>query len=279
MKAALLQMDIRLYDREANKRKVEAMMAQAISKNPDIDLFVLPELWTFPFLFQKDEASIAEQLAEYGEEHGGETMRFLSGLAARYGVWIAAGSLPLKQPDGTYGNTAVIFNRKGEVTADYSKVHLCDWCGETRAFAKGNKITVADTEIGRLAPIICYDIRFPELARAAALQGANLLVVASDFGHDPKNPKVDIWRTLLKARAIENMMFVVACDRCGTGPESSYFGHSVMIDPYGRIIAEGDEEEEIIVGEIDYALVEEARGKIPVWQDRRPEVYEKGFRV
>ena len=97
--------------------------------------------------------------------------------------------------------------------------------------------------------------------------------MASDFGHDPKEPKVDIWRTLLKARAIENMIFVAACDRCGTGPESSYFGHSMIIDPYGRVIAEGGEEEEVVIGEIDYRLVEEARRKIPVWQDRRPEVY------
>ena len=277
MKVALLQMDIKLYDREANKKKVESMMKQAISETPDIDLFVLPELWTFPFLMRGDAIPIAEQLVEYGEEYGGETMQFLSRLAFGYNVWIVAGSLPLKQEDGTYANTTIIFNRKGEIVDTYNKVHLCDWCGETLVFEKGSKLTVVDTEIGNLAPIICYDIRFPELARAATLKGANLLVVSADFGHDPQNPKVDIWRTLLKARAIENMIFVVACDRCGVGPESCYFGHSIIIDPYGRVIAEGNEEEGIIVGEIDYALVEEARGKIPVLQDRNPEVYAKGL--
>lgn len=273
MKIALLQMNIQLYDREANKHKVRSMLEQAMGKAPELDLVILPELWTFPFLFKEDKESMTRQLAEYGEEYEGETLQFVSEMAATHNVWIVAGSLPLKNPDGTFGNTTVIFDRRGKIMEKYSKVHLCEWCGETNAFEKGNEITVADTEIGRIAPIICYDIRFPELARTAALKGAELLVVASDFGHDPKEPKVDIWRTLLKARAIENMMFVAACDRCGTGPESSYFGHSMIIDPYGRVIAEGGEEEEVVIGEIDCRLVEEARRKIPVWQDRRPEVY------
>lgn len=275
MKTALLQMDIKLYDKEANKMKAANMIKETMEKNPDVDLFVLPELWTFPFLFKErgKGPKIEEQLAEYGETLTGETAKFVSELAARYKVWIAAGSLPVRHEDGAYRNTCVIFDREGKIVGDYSKVHLCGWCEETGAFANGGGIKVFPTEIGILSPIICYDIRFPELARSAALKGADLLVVAADFGHKKENPKIDIWRTLLKARAIENMMFVAACDRCGTGPENEYFGHSMIVDPFGRVIAEGQEGECVVVGEIDYNLAEEARSAIPVLKDRRPEAY------
>lgn len=282
MKTALLQMDILMNDREGNKKKVAEMMEQAVLENPDIDLFVLPELWTYPFIFggkwneekaESRKALLEKQLAEYGENEGSSTLLYLSGLAKKYKVFLVAGSLPFLQEDGNYKNTTLVFDREGRMAGSYDKVHLCTWCGEDRAFQNGERVTVLKTEIGNLAPIICYDIRFPELARRAALNGANLLVVTSDFGHNPENPKTDIWRTLLKARAIENMMFVVACDRCGTGPESSYFGHSMIIDPFGHVLAEGDDKEGIIVGDIAYELVEEARGAIDVFGDRQPEVY------
>ena len=117
--------------------------------------------------------------------------------------------------------------------------------------------------------MICYDIRFCELSRTYALKKADVLVVTSNF----PNPRVNHWRTLLMARAIENQMFVVACNRVGPSPMGTYCGHSIMIDPWGDIIAEGGDEEEIVTGSLDYPKTREVRDLIHMFRDRQPELY------
>jgi omega-amidase len=117
--------------------------------------------------------------------------------------------------------------------------------------------------------MICYDIRFPELARTLALDGAKILFVPAEWPH----PRLHHWRTLLMARAIENQMFVVSCNRVGTSGSTHFFGHSLIIDPWGEIIAEGAEHEEIITAALDLTEVDKVRGRIPVFEDRRPELY------
>ena len=117
--------------------------------------------------------------------------------------------------------------------------------------------------------MICYDIRFCELARTYALKKADVLVVTSDF----PNPRVNHWRTLLTARAIENQMFVVACNRVGPSPMGTYCGHSLIIDPWGDIIAEGGDGEEIVTGSIDYTKTREVRDLIHMFRDRQPTLY------
>jgi predicted amidohydrolase len=118
--------------------------------------------------------------------------------------------------------------------------------------------------------MICYDIRFPELARRLALGGAKLLLVPAEW----PNPRLHHWRTLLTARAIENQMYVVACNRTGVSGSTSFFGHSMVIDPWGEIVAEADEQETILQATIDLALVDEVRTRIPVFEDRRPALYQ-----
>ena len=119
------------------------------------------------------------------------------------------------------------------------------------------------------ATIICYDIRFPELARKLALNGAQLLFVPAEWPH----PRLHHWRTLLTARAIENQMYVIACNRVGRSGETSFFGHSMIINPWGEIVTEADENEQIVTAEIDLELVAKVRSTIPVFEDRRPDVY------
>jgi omega-amidase len=120
---------------------------------------------------------------------------------------------------------------------------------------------------------ICYDIRFPEQARTLSLLGAKILFVAAEWPH----PRLHHWRTLLMARAIENQMYVVACNRVGNTAIDSFFGHSMIIDPWGEIIAEGGEREEIVTARIDLTLVDHVRNRIPVFEDRRPELYGVGL--
>ena len=140
---------------------------------------------------------------------------------------------------------------------------------EEKHLQSGDKLgllNVSGTDAGMM---ICYDIRFPELARKLAINGAKMLFVPAQW----PNPRLHHWRTLLMARAIENQMFVIACNRCGTSGTSTFFGHSLIIDPWGEIIAEAGEEESIIRAEIDLALVDTIRSKIPVFEDRRPQLY------
>ena len=118
---------------------------------------------------------------------------------------------------------------------------------------------------------ICYDIRFPEMARSLALSGAKVLFVSAEWPH----PHLHHWRTLLMARAIENQMYVVACNTVGESGDTSFFGHSMIIDPWGEIVVEGGEGEEIVIGEVSISLVDEIRSRIPIFEDRRPEIYYK----
>ena len=166
-------------------------------------------------------------------------------------------------------NTTFLIDRDGEIVGDYSKMHLYSDMDEDAQLVHGSKSDVFDTELGRLGFMICYDIRFCELSRTYALKKADVLVVTSNF----PNPRVNHWRTLLMARAIENQMFVVACNRVGPSPMGTYCGHSIMIDPWGDIIAEGGDEEEIVTGSLDYPKTREVRDLIHMFRDRQPELY------
>ena len=140
---------------------------------------------------------------------------------------------------------------------------------EDAQLTHGDKHEVYDTEFGRVGMMVCYDIRFCELSRIYALKKADVLVVVSNF----PNPRVNHWRTLLMARAIENQMFVVACNRVGPSPMGTYCGHSIIIDPWGEVIAEGGDEQEIVTGSIDFGKTKEVRDLIHMFRDRQPQLY------
>ncbi|MDF2837557.1 MAG: Nitrilase/cyanide hydratase and apolipoprotein N-acyltransferase, partial [Paenibacillus sp.] len=199
---------------------------------------------------------------------GERTVALLSEFGKKHGVYIVGGSIAEKREDGVY-NTMLAFDRTGARIGDYSKIHLFRLMAEEKHLQAGDKpgrLTIQGAEAGMM---ICYDIRFPELARKLALDGAKLLFVPAEW----PNPRLHHWRTLLTARAIENQMYVIACNRMGQSGETSFFGHSMVIDPWGEIIAEAGEEECILFADIDLALVDEVRTRIPVFEDRRPSLY------
>jgi predicted amidohydrolase len=133
----------------------------------------------------------------------------------------------------------------------------------------GNKALLCDTSIGKMGVLICYDIRFPELARRLTLEGAEMLVVPAEWPH----PRLDHWRTILKARAIENQLFVMAANRCGKQGMVRFCGNSMIVNPLGEVISEAGEREEAITAEIDLSIVTKYRKDMPALKDRRPEVY------
>ncbi|WP_343223627.1 carbon-nitrogen family hydrolase [Paenibacillus oenotherae] len=261
LKLALVQMHVEAGNPDYNFEKLEERLEEAVSAGADKpDLIMLPEMWNTGYAL--------EQIQELADDAGARTKAMLSAFSRKHGIQLLAGSIAEGKPDGVY-NTSYVFDGNGEIGAEYSKIHLFRLMDEEKHLQAGDrlgKLNVAGSHAGMM---ICYDIRFPELARKLALDGAKLLFVPAQW----PNPRLHHWRTLLMARAIENQMFVIACNRCGTSGASSFFGHSIIIDPWGEIVAEAGEDEVIVRAEIDLSLVDAVRAKIPVFEDRRPSLY------
>jgi predicted amidohydrolase len=169
-------------------------------------------------------------------------------------------------------DSAVWIDNRGEIAAVYRKLHLYDALGfkESDKFVAGNELPPPiKTDTGQFGMMICYDLRFPELARILALQGADILVAPS--GWVQGEMKVEHWQTMVRARALENGAYVVAPDQVG----NIYIGHSMVVDPFGRIILDMDEREGLEVVDLDVATVREVRQKLPLLQNRRDDIYAK----
>lgn len=259
----MLQTDIYFADAEKNYENVDKIFREAMEENKDVDMVILPEDWASGF---SDE--MFREMEKHVEELNGPSVTFLQNLAKEFNVWVVAGSIATKHPDGMK-NTLFLINRDGQIVGDYSKMHLYSDMDEDVPFLNGTETNVYDTEFGKMGFLICYDIRFPELSRTYALKDADVLVVVSDF----PDPRLEHWRTLLRARAIENQMYVVACNRVGSSPMGTYFGHSLIIDPWGDIIVEGSNEQEIVVGSADFTQTQHVRDLIHVFRDRQPQSY------
>lgn len=257
---ALIQADIEIGNVQANMDNMLAMMEKAAAANHKPDVIVLPEMWNTGYAL--------DRIQELADPMGQETSSMLSEFARKHRIQVVGGSVAERIEDRIY-NSMYVFNRNGEQIAKYSKIHLFRLMDEEKFLQAGQQTVTFDLEEMKAGASICYDIRFPELSRTLALGGAQVLFVPAEWPH----PRLHHWRTLLIARAIENQMYVVACNRVGTSGETDFFGHSLIIDPWGEIIAEGDERETIVTGTLDCKLTDEVRGRIPVFEDRRPHLY------
>ncbi|WP_372630067.1 carbon-nitrogen family hydrolase [Cohnella sp.] len=261
LRIALVQMNIEAGNTEANFAKMERKLEEAAALDPKPDLIVLPEMWNTGYALT--------EIRNLADPDGERTKKLVSEFCRRHGVNVLAGSIAQLRGEGVT-NTIHAFDRTGVNIAEYSKIHLFQLMNEHLHLEAGGAAGSFELEGVQAAAMICYDIRFPELARKLALGGAKLLIVPAEWPH----PRLHHWRTLLQARAIENQMFVVSCNTVGESGGSSFFGHSMVIDPWGEVLAEAEERETILVADIDLALVDEVRGRIPVFADRRPELYE-----
>src|SRR5437868_11049226 len=180
---------------------------------------------------------------------------------------------------GKFYNTSVLINRDSEIVARYRKIHLFDVSlangekhFESDRIAPGNEVVTAEVDSITFGLTICYDLRFPELYRALALRGAQVILVPAGFTlHTGR----DHWEVLLRARAIENLCYVVAPAQVGKyPPDRQCFGRSMIIDPWGLVLAQVQDMPTVIMAEIDLAQIEHARAQIPCLGHRRPEVYE-----
>ena len=255
---SLGQMDVKLGNPAENWRTVQQMTAEASRRGSD--LVVFPELWSTGYDL--------ENAANYATRTDAGLFAQVAALAQEHQIAIL-GSCLSQLGEGQFGNTAVYFDKYGRSLGEYSKLHLFRLMQEEQFLTAGEKPTLVETEWGKAGLTICYDLRFPELFRQYALGGAQLVFVPAEWPH----PRLAHWRTLLRARAIENQMFVVACNRVGRSKETDFFGHSCILDPWGEIVLELGEGEMLGTAVIDIAQVEQVRAKIPVFADRRPEIY------
>lgn len=257
-KLAIIQMDIAFGNPETNRKRAKEKIKEAAANGSEFIL--LPELWTTGYDLSR--------FNEIAEDMAGPTHQLLLDLAREHKITIA-GSIAEKD-GGNFYNTFVAYDKDGERLIKYRKVHLFRLMNEEKFLESGN--TKGNFKLGNspVAGVICYDIRFPEWMRTHMLDGSRGLFVVAEW---PK-PRVNHWRNLLISRAIENQCFVIACNRVGSDPGNEFGGHSIVVDPWGNVVAEGGFEEEIVYAEVDFTAVESIRQQIPIFQDRRPDLYE-----
>ena len=269
MKVSVIQINTTL-DRDSNMEKALRMIDQAAEKGAQ---FVqLPEYSSFVGNF--------DRYREYSEPLPGPTSEALAAKARQHGITINFGSLiqQSQQADRFY-NTSLLFTPNGDLVASYSKVHLFDVDvpgkvteSESSVIMPGDHLVIVNLPEFCLGMSICFDLRFPEVYRALALAGAEVFAIPSAFARGTGEAH---WHVLVRARAIENHAYVMAAGQCGPDPEGHYFyGHSLIVDPWGGILAEASAEEEtVLVANIDIEQVHNRRSQIPVLNVRRPEAY------
>ena len=202
------------------------------------------------------------------EADGKPALPELQALAKELSVWLLVGSLTMKSADDRIANRSVLLAADGTVVATYDKIHMFDATlpdgkviKESSAYCPGTSAVTADTPWGKMGLTICYDLRFPQLYRALAQAGAQYLTVPSSF---QRATGKDHWHTLLQARAIENACFVFAPAMCGEHPGNrTTYGHSLIVDPWGKILADGGEAPGIVYADIDPARVQQVRSMLP----------------
>jgi len=266
MKLACVQLTSR-DDKAANLEKTERLVAQAAGA----DLVLLPEKW--------NAIGSAETLHAAAEPlDGGESVEAMARWARTHGIWLVGGSITERREGREkLSNTCVVFDPEGEIAAVYRKIHLFDVevggqvYRESEAEEPGDEPVAVRAGDWTVGLSICYDLRFPELYRVLALEGAELLTVPSHFTlHTGR----DHWEVLLRARAIENGCYVAAAAQIGeTRPGKPSYGRSMIVDPWGLVVALAPDEEGVIGAELDRARVEQTRSNLPSLASRRPEAY------
>lgn len=251
MKVYGLQFDILWEDKTGNRKQIEAWIHDVL---PDRDsLVVLPEMCCIGF------TRTVEGLAE---DPQGETERFYADLAQRYEIFLMGG-VTHKGANGKGRNVCSVFDPEGRLVTSYTKVHPFTFSGETDFYEKGDGPVTFDWLGVTVAPTICYDLRFPELYRATA--GAHLYAVIANWPAAREHH----WVSLLVARAIENQAYVIGVNRCGDDPKLSYSGRSLIVDPQGKIVADGGNGVGWIQHELDLEELKGWRARFPALSDRR----------
>lgn len=256
MRLALVQMDVAWEDVAENHRRALRHLEEAAGRGARLAL--LPEMFCTGFSMESDRIA---------QPPGGPSESFLRTAARALGLWVLA-SIP-ERGTPRPRNMAILAGPDGSV-ARYAKIHPFTFGGEDRVYSGGDRVVTVTVEGVRVTPFVCYDLRFPEPFRLAA-EETDLFALVANW----PDARREHWRTLLKARAIENLCYVAGVNRVGEGGKLSYAGDSAVVSPWGEVMVEGAAEEAVLVADIDPAVVREARAKFPALADRRPEAYRR----
>ncbi|HQN19131.1 MAG TPA: carbon-nitrogen family hydrolase [Syntrophobacteraceae bacterium] len=254
--AGCYQMEVLPGDVDGNLGKIEKVLEQV--RQEECQLVVLPEMWAGGFA-----GSVSREIAR-------RTPYILDRLrqwAVQYGV-VLVGSLP--EPEGaSLFNTTYVIDATGEIPGEYRKIHLFSLIREQDQFDRGRAPLVCDTSLGRLGIQICYDLRFPELSRRLALDGAEVLIFSALW----PVIRIDHWSLLLRSRAVENQIFVMGCNGCGIDGTTLYGGASAIVSPSGKLLAEAEAGEQLITARLTAAEMKDFRRHIRCFEDRLPGIY------
>ncbi len=253
MRVAAVQFDIAWEDKPANHTTIERMLRQA-DVHPGT-FVVLPELGDTGFSFNLKKIVNEQSLA------------WARTLARTLGIWLQPGFAE-RPTDGRGRNCAAIISPQGEILGIYRKIHPFSHGQEATHYAGGDRILIRECEGAAVCPVICYDLRFPELWRAAASAGAEIFTLGANW---PDTRKTH-WRALLVARAIENQAYVVAVNRVGADPSLRYAGGSMIVAPTGEILDEAGESPQVLTADLDLDALRSWRADFPMLRDVRPEL-------
>lgn len=255
MRASLIQIAVEEGESVESRRP---RVASLVREQAGADLVVLPELWTTgAFAFEEFDAE-AEPLQ-------GPTYEAMAKAASDAGVWLHAGSIPERTPDGTLYNTSLVFSPSGDLAASYRKIHRFGFDkGEAVLMGAGHELVTVRLPHTTVGVATCYDLRFPELFRGLVDAGAETLVVPAGW---PERRRAH-WTLLAQARAVENQAFVLACGTAGTHAGVPQAGHSIVVDPWGEVLAEAGADEEVLTVEFDPTRVATTREQFPALKDR-----------
>lgn len=263
-KTAVIQLDSQADEGE-NLTQIQKYLAEAAAEG--IQLAVLPETADY----------IGKGFKEHAKEVPGEISEFFSGEAKKYGIYLHGGSITMKNPGGNPYNTSLFYLPDGNLLGEYSKLHMFDVDigdgvsqRESKNICPGDEIALVQTRLAVFGLAICYDLRFPELFRVMADYGAQVLVLPANFTN---TTGMAHWEALLRARAIENTCYVIACNQCGEKEAFTSYGHSMVISPWGEILADAGSSPGYVVAEIDLEYLAEVRKRIPSLLHERKDVY------
>ena len=248
------QLDPVWEDKAANHAALAARLDA--DPPPPGSLVVLPEMWATGF--SMNVAGVTETPAR-------ETERWMAAQAERFGISLLGGVVTTGA-DGRGRNEAVLFGPDGREGSRYTKLHPFSYGGETQHYGRGSEVVLLEWQGTLVAPFICYDLRFPEVFRHAVRCGAEVFCVLANW----PQPREQHWRTLLKARAIENQAYVIGINRCGRDPKSEYSGRSLVIGPFGSTLIEGGTEEECLPARLDLERLRAYRRDFPALEDSHP---------
>lgn len=231
-------------------------------------LIALPEEFLTLGLTRDAKKAISEPY------QNGPLQNQLATFAKTYGIWVVAGTLPIQAPSGKIAASCIIFDDTGDIRARYDKMHLFDvmvsktekYC-ESEAYDPGKKLALCDTPIGRVGLSICYDLRFPEHYRALVAKGAEVIIIPSAFTIPTGKAH---WEILVRARAIENLAYVLAPNEAGfRNKETGTYGHSIIVDPWGEIIANATTGNALLTADINIEKMQKIRSEFPVLTHRQ----------